>query len=136
MIIEWQPGSQMATTSSRGCLINLDRARIGENIQDILVPKVEHPGWDMNAVELRHIADRIADIVITKLADVPEFQIRQDIVLRVFEVPQNSKPHNYSADAIIHALKFGYLPEDGYLSCKTLNWEQVRPCVIYIADAH
>lgn len=39
--------------------------------------------------------------------------------------------YTYSADAIRHAVKFGYLPVDGILSCKTLNWEQVQRCVIY-----
>jgi len=132
IIIKWYPESQITTMSSRGCLIDLDRARVGEKIQDISVPKVQYPGWDMSAVELRRASDCITDIVIMKLRNVSKFQIQDDIVLRAFDVPQNSKPYNYSADAVGHAMKFGYLPEDSCLSCKTLNWEPVRSCVICI----
>ena len=95
---------------------------------------VDHPGWDMGAAELRCMLDRISCIVVEQLPDVPKLQIQEDIALRAFDLLQKSKPYsflNYSADAIGHAVKFGYLPEDHVLSCKTLNWEQVRPCVIY-----
>jgi hypothetical protein len=95
---------------------------------------VDHPGWDMGEVELRRMLDRIGDIVVQKLPDVPKLQVQEDVALRSFDLLQNSRPYsflNYSAAAIGHAVKFGYLPEDHVLSCKTLNWEQVRPCVIY-----
>ena len=133
IIIEWQPGSQITTASSGGYLIDLDRARVGEKIPDTLVPKVDHPGWDMGEVELRCMLDRITCIVIQQLPGVPKFQVQDDVALRAFELLQKSKPYsflNYSADAIEHAAKFDYLPEDHVFSCKTLNWEQVRPYVI------
>lgn len=88
----------------------------------------------MGAAELRCMLDRISCIVVEQLPDVPKLQIQEDIALRAFDLLQKSKPYsflNYSADAIGHAVQFGYLPEDHILSCKTLNWEQVRPCVIY-----
>ena len=68
--------------SSRGCLIDLDHARVGEKIQDILVPKVEQPAqWAMAAVELQYTLDCITHTVIMKLGDVPKFQVQEDIVL-------------------------------------------------------
>lgn len=134
ILIEWQPGSQLNTTSSKGCLIDLDSAKIGERIPDILLPKVDYPEWDMGEAMLRSMLGRITLIVIKKLPDVPEFQFQEEIALRAIDLLENTQPFrflNYSADAIEHAVKFGYLPKDHVLSCKTLNWEQVRPCFIY-----
>ena len=133
ILIEWQPGSQLTTTSSMGCLIDLDSAKIGEKIPDILLPKVDPPRWVMDGVMLRWMLDRITLIVINKLPDV-QFQFQEEIALRAIDLLQNTQPFrflNYSADAIEHAVKFGYLPKDHVLSCKNLNWEQVRPFVIY-----
>jgi len=82
---------------------------------------------------LRSMLDHITLIVIKRLPDV-QFQFQEEIALRAMDLLENTQPFrflNYSADAIEHAVKFGYLPKDHVLSCKTLNWEQVRPCIIY-----
>ncbi|KAF9479360.1 hypothetical protein BDN70DRAFT_878848 [Pholiota conissans] len=135
------------TISYGGCLIDLDRAKVGsQNNPAIAIPNARQPLEtdevleDINPKSIAKDAKRalhrmddaaqgfkVAGVDHIALKNVANLRIKDDVILYSSSLyPLTySRTMDYIKEAVVHLARFGHLPDDGVCSAANLRWTEM-----------
>ena len=116
IIIAWDSLTPITFDSTKGCLIDLDRAKKGTEKEVIADVKPTS--------EESEIMEHNKKTIAFALQVGRHLKIHDDVPLHAFKIYREPREYSdYAVDTIQHALRFGYLSNDDTCSAQNLFWE-------------